>query len=154
MISEVYFFTFHCPGQVIFRKKKEIFNFRIPKCNGKRNRKNLLLRNTLNCITKIFGKIKLKILCPLQTTRMTEQKQILLRHLECISTYISRCTLDSLKSVFNVFRRNLSLRAPDSYNYILGENTTDGLNFGYFVKGNDKDRREKHSARYFGNLVF
>ena len=84
---------------------------------------------------------------------MTEQKQILLRHLECISTYISRCTLDSLKSVFNVFRRNLSLRAPDSYNYILGENTTDGLNFGYFVKGNDKDRREKHSARYFGNLV-
>ena len=45
------------------------------------------------------------------------------------------------------------MRAPDSYNYILGENTTDGLNFGYFVKGNDKDRREKHSARYFGNLV-
>ena len=86
--------------------------------------------------------------------RMTEQKQILLRHLECISRYISKGTLDSLKSVFNVFRRNLSLGAPDSYNYILGEKATDGLNFGYCVKGNaDKDRREKHSARYFGNLV-
>ena len=39
---------------------------------------------------------------------MTEQIQILLRRLEC------RSTKDSLKRVFNVFRRKPSLGAPES----------------------------------------
>ena len=45
---------------------------------------------------------------------MTEQIHILQRHLQFFF-YISKSTLDSLKSVFNVFRRKLSLGAPDEF---------------------------------------
>ena len=43
-------FTFYFPSYVIFRRKKATQNFRIQKCDGKRNQKMSHFRNTSNFI--------------------------------------------------------------------------------------------------------
>ena len=64
--------------------------------------------------SKIFGKRTLKSCLVIWKSlkfpyRMTEQTQILQRRRECILNYS-----DSLKRLFNAFRRKLSLGAPES----------------------------------------
>ena len=67
--------------------------------------------------TNIFGKRTLKSWLVIWKThkfpcRMSEQTQILQRRRECILNYS-----DSLKRLFNAFRRKLSLGAPESLGY-------------------------------------
>ena len=82
----------------------------------RKHRKNSHFRNMLNCILN-FRENKTEALLISKRSkfplRMTEQIQILRRHLECISRALIKVQLDNLKSVFDVFRRKLSLGVPD-----------------------------------------
>ena len=107
-------FAFQSPSQAIFRRKRK------PKIVGfenamERRIRKILISVKLKIASKIFGKIIPKPLqfrkdssCPRTTEPDTSFIAPLRMHFQR-----SKSTLDSLKSVFNTFRRKPSLGAPE-----------------------------------------
>ena len=109
--SEASFFTFH----FVFsqKRKPKIFGF---KNVIKRGIRKILTFIKGSIASKIFDKITLKPLYfrkASSSPRKTESIQILQRRLDFISRDLRvLCTLDSLKRIYNAFRRKPSLGAP------------------------------------------